>query len=95
MGHCQVEKEMSDKHIWLNKYYPMIKERLLVYQDNSKDDIIIKYCKEHNIDLKDVVFVDDVLRFLREAERKGIKSYHINSFLDWEYQFVSYSNNTV
>ena len=95
MGHCQIEKEMSDKHIWLNKYYPMIKERLLVYQNNSKADIIIKYCKEHNIDLKDVVFVDDVLRFLREAERKGIKSYHISSFLDWEYQFVAYSNNTV
>lgn len=37
--------------------------------------------------MKDVVYVDDVLRFLREAERKEIKSYHISSFLDWEYQF--------
>ena len=30
-------------------------------------------------------YVDDVLAFLREAERKGIKSYHISSFLDWDY----------
>lgn len=29
--------------------------------------------------------MDDVLAFLREAERKGIKSYHISSFLDWDY----------
>lgn len=35
--------------------------------------------------MKDVVYVDDVLVFLREAERKGIKSYHISSFLDWDY----------
>lgn len=89
MGHCQIEKEMSDKHIWLDMYYPMIKERLLVYQDKSKADTILQYCEKHNIDLKNIVFVDDVIRFLREAERKGIKSYHISSFLDWNYQFLS------
>lgn len=44
-----------------------------------------KYCARRRIDLKDVVYVDDVLVFLREAERKGIKSYHISSFLDWDY----------
>lgn len=86
MGHCQVEKEMQDKQVWLNKYYPMIKERLLVYEDQSKADTILQYCKEHEILLADVVFVDDVIPFLREAERKGIKSFHISSFLDWEYQ---------
>lgn len=64
----------------------MIKERLLVYEDKSKADTILQYCKEHNIDLKNVVFVDDVIPFLREAERKGINSFHISSFLDWDYQ---------
>lgn len=87
MGHCQVEKEMRDKQPWLDEYYPMIKERLLIYEDKSKADTILQYCKSHNINLDDVVYVDDVISFLREAERKGIKSYHISSFLDWEYQF--------
>lgn len=86
MGHCQVKSEMQDKQIWLNAHFPMIKERLLVYEDQSKADTILQYCGEHNIDLKDVVFVDDVIPFLREAERKGIKSFHISSFLDWNYQ---------
>ena len=35
-----------------------------------------------NIDGK-VVFVDDVLKDLRKAEKLGIKSYHISSFLDY------------
>ena len=87
MGHCQVEKEMQDKQPWLDEYYPMIKERLLVYEDKSKADTILQYCKSHNINLDDAVYVDDVISFLREAEKKGIKSYHISSFLDWEYQF--------
>ena len=93
MGHCQVKKEMEDKQPWLDKYYPMIKERLLVYEDKSKADTILQYCKTHNIDLNDVVYVDDVISFLREAERKGIKSYHISSFLDWDYQFISSRND--
>ncbi len=83
MGHCQIEKEMQDKQLWLDEYYPMIKERLLVHEDKSKADTILQYCKSHNINLDDVVYVDDVISFLREAERNGIKSYHISSFLDW------------
>lgn len=86
MGHCQVEKEMHDKQIWLDTHYPMIKERLLVYENKSKADTILEYCQKRNINLSDVIFVDDVIRFLQEAERKGIKSFHISSFLDWNYQ---------
>ena len=86
MGHCQVEMEMRDKEIWLDKYYPVIKDRLLVYEDKSKADTILQYCKEHDINVNDIVYVDDVIPFLREAERKGIKSFHISSFLDWDYQ---------
>lgn len=85
MGHCQNQKEMNDKQIWLNRYYPMIKERLLVEEDASKADCIIEYCKKEIIDLKDVIFVDDVITILREAERKGIESWHISSFLDWQF----------
>jgi len=48
MGHCQVQQEMDDKQLWLDKHFPIIRQ-------------------------------------LREAEQKGIKSYHISSFLDWDY----------
>ena len=63
----------------------MIKERMLVFEEFSKADCIINYCRNKNIDLKDVVYVDDVIKFLREAERKGIESWHISSFLDWQF----------
>lgn len=86
MGHCQNDLEKMQKEIWLRAYFPMIEEQLLVPEDKSKADTIIEYCKEHNINLKDVVYVDDVIPFLREAERKGIKSFHVSSFLDWNYQ---------
>lgn len=86
MGHCQVQKEMDDKQLWLDKYYPSITERLLVSEDKSKADTILQYCKDHDISLRDAVFVDDTIPFLREAERKGIKSFHISSFLDWDFE---------
>lgn len=85
MGHCQNQKEMADKQIWLDKYYPMISDRLFVREDISKADSIIEYCKKAEINLKDTIYVDDVIKFLREAERKGIESWHISSFLDWQF----------
>lgn len=87
MGHCQVQQEMDDKQIWLDEHFPIIKreDRILTFENIPKADSIIEYCVGHGIDLKDVVYVDDVVTFLREAERKGIKSYHISSFLDWDY----------
>ena len=87
MGHCQVQQEMDDKQLWLDKHFSIIRrqDRILTFENISKADSIIEYCAGHRIDLKDVVYVDDVIVFLREAERKGIKSYHISSFLDWDY----------
>lgn len=87
MGHCQVQQEMDDKQLWLDKHFPIIRrqDRILTFKNISKADSIVEYCAGHRIDLKDAVYVDDVLVFLREAERKGIKSYHISSFLDWDY----------
>lgn len=87
MGHCQVQQEMDDKQLWLDKHFPIIRrqDRILTFENISKADSIVEYCAGHRIDLKDAVYIDDVLVFLREAERKGIKSYHISSFLDWDY----------
>ena len=53
----------------------------LYRKDKSKADTILQYCNDHNINLQDVVFVDDVIPLLQEAERKGITSFHISSFL--------------
>ncbi len=94
MGHYVAEKEIKDKQPWLDMYFPMIKERLLVARSTSKADTILQYCADYGINLSDVVYVDDVITFLMEAERKGIKSYHISSFLDWEYQFASDCKNS-
>ena len=85
IGHCINQKEIDDKHKWLDIYYPMIKERLLVFVNCSKADRIIEYCKKFNIELKDAIYIDDVIKYLREAERKGIQSWHISSFLDWQF----------
>lgn len=83
LSYCLNEKERTDKNLWLDKYYPMIKKRFLIDLDKNKARTILDYCHDNNILLKDVIFVDDVLDYLREAERLGIKSYHISSFLDY------------
>lgn len=87
MGHCQIQQEMDDKQLWLYKHFPIIRrqDRILTFGNISKADSIVEYCARHRIDLENVVYVDGVLSFLREAERKGIKSYQISSFLDWDY----------
>jgi len=73
---------MQDKEIWIAKNYPMISEYLFLSRDKSKTNTILDYCNRHNIDLKDAVFVDDIIPFLREVERKGIRSFHISNCLD-------------
>lgn len=72
---------MQDKEVWIDKHYPMIKERLLVFEDKSKTNTILDYCNRHNIDLKDAVFVDDIIPFLREAERKVLDHFTLAAFL--------------
>ena len=83
--HSHGKKEIGDKNKWFDKYYPNITKRLYPLDSDSKADIIIKYCKENNINLNDVLFVDDIIVYIREAEKKGIESWHISSFLDWNY----------
>ena len=77
-------KEKNDKEKWLDIYYPSITKRVFpIYENESKADTIIEYCKNNNISLDEVIFVDDVITILREAEKKGINAWHISSFLDW------------
>lgn len=83
LGHYLTKKEIEDKHIWLNTHFPNILERFFVPTSVSKADIILKYCEQNNINLKDVIFVDDTAAIIKEAEKKGISSWLISSFLDW------------
>ena len=85
MSHAQNEREMNDKHLWLNKHFPEITERLITLESVPKYKTILGYCKNNNISLSDIIFVDDVLKILRQAEKHGIPSFHISSFLDWNY----------
>ena len=72
---------MQDKEVWIDKHYPMIKERLLVFEDKSKTNTILDYCNRYNIDLKDAVFVDDIIPFLRETERQVLDHFTLAAFL--------------
>lgn len=83
LGHYAYTKEVEDKYKWIEKYYPEISSSLFVNEEKSKAEAILEYCKENKIELEDVVYIDDVISFLREAEHKGISSWHISSLLDY------------
>jgi hypothetical protein len=54
---------------------------LFEYMSGSKISRIVQTCKERNISLEDVIFIDDKLDICRDAEEAGIVSYHISSFI--------------
>lgn len=83
LGHFVLDKEVQDKHIWLKKHFPMIKDYIFIKLYNSKADEILNYCKSNNIDLKDVMYIDDSINLIVEAQDKGIESWHISSLLDY------------
>ena len=84
LSYCTSDRERIDNNLWLDKCYPMIKNRFIIdFDTDDKIETILKYCSDNNILLDKVVFVDDVLKDLRKAEKLGIKSYHISSFLDY------------
>lgn len=85
LGHTRCEKENLDKDKWLDLYYPFINKRIFIDEEMSKTNEIIKYCTINNLSLDAVLFVDDTITIVREAERNGINSWHISSFLDWFY----------
>lgn len=83
MGHCQVQQEMDDKQLWLDKHFPIIRQqdRILTFENISKADSIVEYCAGHRIDLKDVVYVDDVLAFFKGSGAKGYQIVSYQQFL--------------
>lgn len=88
IGHFFNQKEVDDKEKWLNIHYPNINDRIWVPMKESKTKFILKYCKKNNISLNDIIFVDDMISLLKDAEYNKIESWHISSFLDWNYQNI-------
>lgn len=83
IGHYIYEKEKADKEQWLSKHYPKIEKAVFVPRSESKASALIKYCKDRGILLADVVYVDDEVHSLAEADKFGIECWHISSFLDY------------
>lgn len=82
--------EMMDKLSWLSVHYPMISEPVFVWEQDiegnngSLVDAIREYCTDNMIDTGSVVIVSADFPVLIEAEDKGLCSYHISSFLDYD-----------
>lgn len=83
LGHYTYEKEKQDKVEWSHRYFPLIDDSIFVYINESKADALLDFCKAIGVSTKDVIFVDDRIDILAEAESKGIECWHISSFLDW------------
>lgn len=83
LTHCHCDREIADKHKWLDLHFPMIRERFVIDEKISKIDTIVRYCAEKGVAYRDVVFIDDSLPFLREAERAGIPCWHVSSLFDY------------
>lgn len=87
LGHIICEKERADKIKWLDRHFPKMQGRLFAEYPCPKYKIITNYCRTMGIPLNKVLFVDDMIPFLRDAEKAGIRSFHISSFLDWKYNY--------
>ena len=83
LTHCHCDREIADKHRWLDLHFPMIRERFVIDEKISKVDTIMEYCKENAIDFSKIVYIDDGLQFLKDAERVGIPVWHASSLFDY------------
>ena len=75
------------KNIWLNKYFWVDKDNRHFLEANGngyrqpKVNVIVDYCFEHDIPLRDVVFVDDEIKNLIDCEKVSIESWHTSKVL--------------
>lgn len=83
VGHYCHQREVDDKRRWIKKHYPRITETLFIEYPQSKAEVIIGFCKAHNISLNDAMFIDDSVSILAEAEQAGIKVWHVSSLFDY------------
>ena len=84
LGTVFTSNEARQKYRWLAENFPNIKEENIIFINRAeiKPLVILEYVKHFNWNISDVIFVDDRLDVLREAEVLGIKSYHPSSFVE-------------
>lgn len=84
LGAIVTYNEIKTKIKWLKKHFPFIKEEHLIFVAdlNIKTDVLKLYSKKLNIPYGEMIFIDDKLDSLRNAEEQGIPSYHITSFME-------------
>lgn len=74
------------KNIWLDRYFPVKKENRHFIEYNKeymkpKCNFIVDWCFEHDVELKDVAFIDDTYQNLKEVETLNIESWHPSKVL--------------
>lgn len=84
LGTVFTNNEAQQKYRWLASNFPNIKKENIIFINRAeiKPLVILEYVKHFNWNISDVIFVDDRLDVLREAEVLGIKSYHPSSFVE-------------
>ncbi len=84
LGTVFTSNEARQKYRWLAENFPNIKKENIIFINRAeiKPLVILEYVKHFNWNISDVIFVDDRLDVLREAEVLGIKSYHPSSFVE-------------
>lgn len=84
LGTVVCNNEVSQKYIWLEKYFPNFKNDNVIFIRSTmlKPEVMIEYSKKYHLNLSDMVLVDDRLDVLRKAEELGITAYHPSSFTE-------------
>lgn len=84
LGTVFTNNEARQKYKWLAENFPNIKEGNIIFINRAeiKPLVILEYAKYFKLNISEIVFVDDRLDVLREAEKLGIECYHPSSFVD-------------
>lgn len=74
------------KNIWLDKYFDIEKENRHFIEYNKeytrpKSNVIVDWCFENDVELKDVAFIDDTYENLKQVETLNIDSWHPSKVL--------------
>lgn len=86
MGHYLLDKEVEDKNKWLDMHFSSIKDRIFKSVGIDKWAAIKVWLEDNGYKQEDAILIDDTVSILFDAEKHGIKAYHISSLLDWDYR---------
>lgn len=74
-----------NKGLFIDQNYPgifdMSGSRIYTKTDDGKIDVIMQYCRLHNIWLSDAYLLEDTFETILKASTAGIDAHHISEFL--------------